>query len=58
MVNSILLNDLSEDTIDKIVPNEKIKAGWTITVCWEESWLFTLTNGDDSSKTGFNCGAC
>mgnify|MGYP000384696663 CR=1 FL=1 len=58
MKNTILLKDLSENAIDKVLANEQLKAGWIFTTCWGESWFFTFTNGDDSSNTGGNCGAC
>ncbi len=56
MVNTILLQDLSENAIDKVIVNEEIKAGWLFTTCKDESWFFTFTDGDNSSGTGGNCG--
>lgn len=57
MINTILLNDLSENAIDKVIVNDEVKAGWWLfTTCKDESWFFTLTNGDNSSGTGGNCG--
>jgi hypothetical protein len=58
MKSSILLNDLSENKMDKIIANENLKAAGELTFCWGESWFFTFTNGDNSSLTGHNCGTC
>jgi hypothetical protein len=58
MKNSILFSELSENKIDKMIINTKSMAGWIFTTCKEESWFFTFTNGDNSSNTGGNCGAC
>ena len=58
MKNAILLKDLSENKIDKVIANDNLRAGWILTFCWDESFFFTFTNGDNSSNTGGNCGAC
>lgn len=55
MKNSILLKDLSENNIDKIVINDTLRAGdWGFTFSNKESWWFSFTNYDDSSGTGNN----
>jgi hypothetical protein len=56
MKNSILLKDLSENNIDMVIANDQLKAGWKVTFCFSESWWFTMTNCDNSSNTGCNCG--
>jgi hypothetical protein len=57
-LKAVFLKDLSENNIDKLLVNEDLKAGGELTFCWGESWFFTFTNGDNSSKTGGNCGNC
>lgn len=53
MKNSILLKELSENQIDKIIVNDQLKAGdWGFVFSNNESWFFTFTNYDDSSGTG------
>ncbi|MDR2122953.1 MAG: hypothetical protein LBP34_07490 [Flavobacteriaceae bacterium] len=42
---SILLNDLSENKIDKIIANENLKAAGELTFCWRESFFLTFING-------------
>lgn len=57
MKNTILLKDLSENNIDKVIVNDQFRGGaWFFTTCGAESWGFTFTNGDNSSGTGHNCG--
>jgi hypothetical protein len=52
MNNSIILNDLSEKMIDKVIINSQTKAGdWGFILSNNESWFFTFTNYDNSSKT-------
>ena len=52
---TILLKDLSESKIDKVIVNDQVKAGWMVTFCRNESFWFTMTNCDNSSLTGGNC---
>lgn len=56
MKNSILLKDLTENNIDMVIVNDQLRAGWKITFCFSESLWFTMTNCDNSSNTGYNCG--
>lgn len=55
MKNAILLKDLSENAIDKILVNDQLRAGdWGFTFGSGESWFFSFTNYDNSSGTGNN----
>ncbi len=54
MKNTVLLKDLSENAIDKVLVNDDLKGAWldwglVISNC--ESWGFTFTNYDNSSNT-------
>ncbi|MCE2507505.1 MAG: hypothetical protein J4F36_13780 [Nitrosopumilaceae archaeon] len=54
------MKELSENKIDQLIVNDSLKAAglssWNI--IFGDSWLFTLTNGDDSSGTGNGGVAC
>jgi hypothetical protein len=55
MKNTILLKDLSENKIDKVIANDSLQAaGWEIHFSWNESWFFTiLSDGvSDDPATG------
>lgn len=50
MKKAILLKDLSENKIDKVIMNDKIKAGdWGLRISSSQSFFFTFTNYDCSS---------
>lgn len=53
MKNAILLKDLSENNIDRVLVNDKVKAGdWGISVGSHESFFFSFTNYDCSTENG------
>jgi hypothetical protein len=52
MKNSILLKELSENSFDKIVMYDKLKAGdWGLRICSDESWWFTFTDYNNSTPS-------
>jgi len=56
MKTSVLLKDLNESKIDKVIINDELKAGdWGIRISDKESWFFSFTNYDNSSLTGNGC---
>lgn len=58
MTNTLILEDLSEEKMDKVIVNDSMKAGWELVISNCESWFFTFTNEDNSSKTSQCYASC